>query len=90
MLEVPCDARETVSALAGQAQRLVAGDALEVADALSREGLSHTVDLAYVDPPFASQTSYVHEARLEGLGPEDVVGGIVESALRRQPSVVRS
>jgi D-alanine-D-alanine ligase len=29
-------------------------------------------------------------ARLEGLGPEDVVGGIVESALRRQPSVVRS
>jgi DNA modification methylase len=45
---------------------LVAGDALEVAYALSREGLSHTVDLAYVDPPFASQTSYVHEARLDG------------------------
>jgi DNA modification methylase len=45
---------------------LVAGDALEVANALSREGLSHTVDLAYVDPPFASQTSYVHEARLDG------------------------
>ena len=58
-LELPCDARET-------AGRLVAGDALEVADALSREGLSHTVDLAYVDPPFASQTSYVHEARLDG------------------------
>ncbi|HEX8795638.1 MAG TPA: site-specific DNA-methyltransferase [Polyangiaceae bacterium] len=24
------------------------------------------MDLAYVDPPFASQTSYVHEARLDG------------------------
>jgi len=58
-LELPCDARET-------AGRLVAGDALEVALALSREGLSHTVDLAYVDPPFASQAAYVHEARLDG------------------------
>ena len=58
-LELHCDARET-------GQRLVAGDVLEVAHALSREGLSHTVDLAYVDPPFASQTSYVHEARLDG------------------------
>jgi DNA modification methylase len=66
MLEVPCDARETD-------QRLVAGDALEVADALSREGLSHTVDLAYVDPPFASQTTYVHEARLDGRADGRVV-----------------
>ncbi len=45
---------------------MIAGDVLEVARALSREGLSHRVDLAYVDPPFASQTSYVHEARLDG------------------------
>lgn len=74
-IELACDARETVSALAGQAARLVAGDVLEVAQALSREGLSHKVDLAYVDPPFASQTSYVHEARLDG--PAD--GRIVRS-----------
>lgn len=58
-LELACDARETGA-------RVLLGDALEVAHALAREGLSHKVDLAYVDPPFASQTSYVHEARLDG------------------------
>jgi DNA modification methylase len=46
--------------------RLVHGDALDVARALLREGLGGTVDLVYLDPPFASQTSYVHEARLDG------------------------
>jgi DNA modification methylase len=46
--------------------RLVAGDALDVARALASEGLTGQVDLVYVDPPFGSQTAYVHEARLDG------------------------
>jgi DNA modification methylase len=46
--------------------RLVLGDALDVARALSAEGLQDRVDLVYVDPPFASQVAYVHEARLDG------------------------
>jgi DNA modification methylase len=46
--------------------RLVLGDALDVARALEGEGLAGQVDLAYVDPPFASQAVYVHEARIEG------------------------
>jgi DNA modification methylase len=50
----------------GARGRLIHGDALEVARALLREGLEGTADLVYLDPPFASQTSYVHEARLDG------------------------
>lgn len=46
--------------------RLVLGDALDVAHALGAEGLRGKVDLVYVDPPFASQAEYVHEARLDG------------------------
>jgi DNA methylase len=46
--------------------RLILGDALAVARALAREGLQGKVDLVYVDPPFASQSHYVHEARLDG------------------------
>jgi DNA modification methylase len=46
--------------------RLVRGDALDVAAALAGEGLLGQVDLVYVDPPFASQAEYVHEARLDG------------------------
>lgn len=46
--------------------RLVEGDALDVARALAAEGLQAKVDLVYVDPPFASQMAYVHEARLDG------------------------
>jgi len=46
--------------------RLVLGDALDVAHALGAEGLRGGVDLVYVDPPFASQVAYVHEARLDG------------------------
>jgi DNA modification methylase len=53
------DARETRA-------RLVQGDALDVAQALSAEGLAGQVDLVYVDPPFGSQAAYVHEARLDG------------------------
>jgi DNA modification methylase len=46
--------------------RLVQGDALDVARALAAEGLAGEVDLVYVDPPFASQAAYVHEARIDG------------------------
>jgi DNA modification methylase len=46
--------------------RLVAGDALAVARSLAAEGLAGAIDLVYVDPPFASQMAYVHEARLDG------------------------
>jgi DNA modification methylase len=50
----------------GHSARLVQGDALETAGALLSEGLSGKVDLVYIDPPFASQAEYVHEARLDG------------------------
>lgn len=50
----------------GEDCRLVRGDALDVAHALSRDGLGGKVDLVYVDPPFASQAAYVHEARIDG------------------------
>jgi DNA modification methylase len=56
--------------------RLVLGDALDVARALGAEGLSGAVDLVYIDPPFASQAAYVHEARLDG--PAD--GRVVRTA----------
>ncbi len=46
--------------------RLVHGDSLDVARAMRAEGLEGQVDLVYVDPPFASQAAYVHEARLDG------------------------
>jgi DNA modification methylase len=46
--------------------RLVQGDVLDVANALAAEGLTGAVDLVYVDPPFASQAAYEHEARLDG------------------------
>jgi DNA modification methylase len=58
------------------AGRLVLGDALDVARALDGEGLGGQVDLVYVDPPFASQAAYVHEARLDG--PAD--GRVVRAA----------
>jgi DNA modification methylase len=46
--------------------RLVHGDALDVAQALALEGIAKRVDLVYIDPPFASQAEYMHEARLDG------------------------
>ncbi len=46
--------------------RLVQGDALGIALAMGAEGLAGKVDLVYVDPPFASQAAYVHEARIDG------------------------
>jgi adenine-specific DNA-methyltransferase len=39
---------------------------MDVARTLADEGLGGKVDLVYVDPPFASQSVYVHEARLDG------------------------
>jgi site-specific DNA-methyltransferase (adenine-specific)/adenine-specific DNA-methyltransferase len=44
----------------------VLGDALDVAEALCDHGLTHQVDAVYIDPPFASQTAYAYEARLDG------------------------
>jgi DNA modification methylase len=44
----------------------VHGDALVVAQALAGAGLAGQVDLVYLDPPFASQALYSHEARLDG------------------------
>jgi DNA modification methylase len=46
--------------------RLIRGDALDVARALSAEGLDRSADLVYLDPPFASQMTYTSEARLDG------------------------
>ena len=65
-VEVGGDARETVDEGTSPPARLIQGDALEVALALADQGLAGQVDLVYVDPPFASQTAYVHEARLDG------------------------
>jgi DNA modification methylase len=50
----------------GLVHRLVGGDALDVGRALAGEGLAEKVDLVYLDPPFASQTDYQLEARLDG------------------------
>lgn len=50
----------------GGSARLVLGDVLEVADALRAEGSAGHVSLVYLDPPYASQADYVHEARLDG------------------------
>ena len=64
--EAPWEVDETPGRPSAAPARLVQGDALEVAVALGREGLAGRVDLVYVDPPFASQAEYVHEARLDG------------------------
>jgi DNA modification methylase len=50
----------------GGAGRIVHGDAIAVAGALLAEGLAGKADVVYVDPPFASQTAYRYEARLDG------------------------
>jgi adenine-specific DNA-methyltransferase len=42
------------------------GDALDTARALDREGLAGSVDLVYLDPPYASGLDYRHEERLDG------------------------
>lgn len=46
--------------------RLIWGDVLDVAGALGAEGLAGKVACVYIDPPYASQADYVHEARLDG------------------------
>ncbi len=46
--------------------RLIHGDSLDIARRLLDTGWRGKVDLVYVDPPFASQTSYTHEVRLDG------------------------
>jgi DNA modification methylase len=56
----------TVERTGDACHRLVLGDALDVAQALLAEGMAGKVDLVYLDPPYASQANYVHEARLDG------------------------
>ncbi|MEO8876896.1 MAG: site-specific DNA-methyltransferase [Polyangiaceae bacterium] len=46
--------------------RLILGDVLDVSAVLHREKIAGSVALVYVDPPYASQADYVHEARLDG------------------------
>jgi DNA modification methylase len=46
--------------------RLIHGDSLDVAHALLEEGFGGTIDLVYLDPPFASQAAYTQEVRLDG------------------------
>lgn len=41
-------------------------DALEASERLLVDGLRGKMRLVYLDPPYASQTDYVHEARLDG------------------------
>jgi 16S rRNA G966 N2-methylase RsmD len=60
-----CEAVETIDGTGPQV-RLVRGDSLDVATALAGEGLAGQVDLVYVDPPYASDRSWVAEARLDG------------------------
>lgn len=46
--------------------RVIVGDVLEVARTLTYDEIAGTVSCVYVDPPYASQADYVHEARLDG------------------------
>jgi DNA modification methylase len=48
------------------ASKIVLGDALDIANALLGSGMRGKVDLVYVDPPFASQSDYLLETRLDG------------------------
>ncbi|MBP9114681.1 MAG: hypothetical protein KBF88_17825, partial [Polyangiaceae bacterium] len=50
----------------GREHRLMQGDALRVCGRLHDEGMAGKVKLVYVDPPYFSQSDYVHEARLDG------------------------
>ncbi len=47
-------------------QRIIHGDVLDLTESLALDGLSGTVDLVYVDPPYASDRDYVAESRLDG------------------------
>jgi len=65
---------ETVRGAAGALPgRLIFGDALALAGLLLEEGLGGAADLVYLDPPFASQANYVHEARLDGAADGRIV-----------------
>ncbi|MEO7111333.1 MAG: hypothetical protein ABI183_12915, partial [Polyangiaceae bacterium] len=57
---------ETGDATGPATHRLILGDVLDVAALLHYEKIAGTVSLVYVDPPYASQADYVHEARLDG------------------------
>lgn len=57
----------------GAQTRILHGDALALAAALTAEGSAGAVDLVYVDPPFASARDYEAEARLDGSADGRVV-----------------
>ena len=54
------------STAANESCRVMMGDVLDVARTLTYEKIAGTVSCVYVDPPYASQADYVHEARLDG------------------------
>ncbi len=58
------EARPAVEEQGSENATIVRGDALPTADYLHRTGVR--ADLVYVDPPYASQTDYSFEARLDG------------------------
>jgi DNA modification methylase len=57
-------ASETLEA-GDDAARVILGDALDVSALLAERG--ERAHLVYIDPPYASQTDYVSEARLDGV-----------------------
>ncbi len=57
---------DAANGASGTSHRLILGDVLEVAGLLHYEKIAGSVSLVYVDPPYASQADYVHEARLDG------------------------
>jgi DNA modification methylase len=66
--QVEGDPRWTIDEVvqSGSDGRVVLGDALDVSHALLAQGLAGQANVVYLDPPFASQTAYRHEARLDG------------------------
>ena len=46
--------------------RIIHGDVLDLTNTLQNEGIAGTVDLVYVDPPYASDRDYTAESRLDG------------------------
>lgn len=55
-------------AASGATARLLAGDALAVADRLLQDGQAGTFDLVHLDPPFGSEADYSRKRGLEVAG----------------------
>ncbi|MDB4943402.1 MAG: Adenine specific methylase [Labilithrix sp.] len=63
----------SASSVGAPPARIVRGDVLDLVDTLIAEGASRSVELVYVDPPYASDRDYVAEARLDGSADGRVV-----------------